>query len=215
MKLFRKIKWKYIISEIILIVIGISIAIGLNNWNSNRKTLIEKRVALENIKSEVDDNNKELLKSAEVNQKTIEFLTKAIELYDSDDKIVAVPKYVNQLQKNFPERLIVNDSTKMKGEYTYDISIKYIINSAELSEIAWETTKINNLVSQFEFVCTKQIIAVYNLQEQFMYEQQKLNDLMLTGNINQLLDRMKRLMKLKEVLLVRYENLRNNFNNCS
>ncbi|MCP5062193.1 MAG: hypothetical protein GY936_07010 [Ignavibacteriae bacterium] len=170
---------------------------------------------MENIKSEVDDNNKELLKSAEVNQKTIEFLTKAIELYDSDDKIVAVPKYVKQLQKNFPERLIVNDSTKMKGEYTYDISIKYIINSAELSEIAWETTKINNLVSQFEFVCTKQIISVYNLQEQFMYEQQKLNDLMLTGNINQLLDRMKRLMKLKEVLLVRYENLRNNFNNCS
>ncbi|MCP5063815.1 MAG: hypothetical protein GY936_15310 [Ignavibacteriae bacterium] len=170
---------------------------------------------MENIISEVDVNIKELLKSAEANQKTIEFLTKAIELYDSDNKIVTRPKYVKQLQKNFPKRLLINDSSKVKGEYTYDISLKYIINSAELSEIAWETTKINNLVSQFEFACTKQIISVYNLQEQFMYEQRKLNDLMLNGNINQLLDRMKRLMKLKKVLLERYENLRNNLNNCS
>ncbi len=130
---------------------------------------------MENIISEVDVNNKELLKSAEANQKTIEFLTKAIELYDSDDKISTKPKYIKQLQRNFPNRLIINDSSKVKGENTYDISIKYIINSAELSEIAWETTKINNLVSQFEFECTKQIIAVYNLQEQFMYEQRKLN----------------------------------------
>ncbi len=101
------------------------------------------------------------------------------------------------------------------GIITAIISIKYIINSAELSEIAWETTKINNLVSQFKFECTKQIIAVYNLQEQFMYEQRKLNDLMLDGDINQLLDRMKRLMKLKGVLLDRYKNLQNNIKNCS
>ncbi len=203
------------ISEIILIVIGISIAIGLNNWNSNRKILNEKRVALENIKNEIDVNNKELIKSAKENQKTIEFLTRAIELYGLGDKIVANSDIVKQLHKDFPKRLEINDSIKVNGEYTYDISIRYIINSAELSEIAWETTKINNLVSQFEFVCSKQIITVYNLQEQYLYEQRKLNDLMLDGNINQLLDRMKRLMKLKKVLLERYVNLKNNLKNCS
>ncbi len=214
MKIIKKINWKHIISEIFLIVIGISIAIGLNNWNSNRKILKEKSVALENIKNEIDENKKELTMSAEENQKTIAFLTKAIELYNSKDEIIVKPNVVRQLQIDFPERLMINDSTRVDDEYTYSIDIKYIINSAELNEIAWETTKINNLVSQFEFVCTKQIIAVYGLQEQYMYEQRKLNDVMLDGDIDQLLTRMKRLMKLKDVLLKRYDNLKNNLMNC-
>ncbi|MCP5064533.1 MAG: hypothetical protein GY936_19015 [Ignavibacteriae bacterium] len=209
--MLKKIDWRYMISEIFLIVIGISIAIGLNNWNSNRKLLNEKNVALENIFNEIDENIAEISKSAEENQNTIDFLSIAIGLYNSEGKIVVLPSVIHQLKNDYPNRLIINDSSMINNECAYDLEIKYVINSAELNKIAWETTKVNNLVSQFEFLRVKQIIAVYGLQEQYMYEQRKLNDLMFDGNLDQLLTRMKRLMKLKEVLLERYNNLKKNF----
>ena len=61
MKFFRKIRQnllsegktgkylKYAIGEIILVVIGILIALSINNWNENRKNSIEEKAILENL----------------------------------------------------------------------------------------------------------------------------------------------------------------------
>lgn len=60
-KFFRKVRQKmltenkfgkyltYAIGEIILVVIGILIALSINNWNENRKTAIEEKAILESL----------------------------------------------------------------------------------------------------------------------------------------------------------------------
>ena len=60
-KFFRKIRqnllmenktgkyFKYAVGEIILVVIGILIALSINNWNENRKNSIEEKAILENL----------------------------------------------------------------------------------------------------------------------------------------------------------------------
>jgi hypothetical protein len=60
-KLFRKIRqnllnegkttkyFKYAIGEIVLVVIGILIALQINNWNENRKETIEEKAILESL----------------------------------------------------------------------------------------------------------------------------------------------------------------------
>mgnify|MGYP000577589061 CR=1 FL=1 len=40
---------KYAIGEIVLVVIGILIALEVNNWNENRKDSIEEKAILENL----------------------------------------------------------------------------------------------------------------------------------------------------------------------
>lgn len=52
----------YAISEIILVVIGILIALQINNWNQNRLELLEEHKILKNLKVDFD-NNKRLLDS--------------------------------------------------------------------------------------------------------------------------------------------------------
>jgi hypothetical protein len=52
---------KYAIGEIVLVVIGILIALQINNWNEIRKTNLEEQRALLNIQSDFS-KNKELLK---------------------------------------------------------------------------------------------------------------------------------------------------------
>jgi hypothetical protein len=79
--LFRKIRQKllsqnritqyitYAIGEIILVVIGILIALQINNWNENRKTSIREQALLTGLKQELTANLQELNRIIEVNQK--------------------------------------------------------------------------------------------------------------------------------------------------
>ncbi|MDZ7614448.1 MAG: DUF6090 family protein [Flavobacteriaceae bacterium] len=67
-KLFRKIRQKliednkigsylkYAIGEIILVVIGILIALQINNWNENRKDRKQMRTNIQSIKEDIEND---------------------------------------------------------------------------------------------------------------------------------------------------------------
>ena len=67
-KFFRRIRYdlmeknktgkyiKYAFGEIILVVIGILIALGINNWNEDRKIKKEERLAILNLKEDFEQN---------------------------------------------------------------------------------------------------------------------------------------------------------------
>jgi hypothetical protein len=61
--------FKYAIGEIILVVIGILIALQINNWSENRKTSIKEQALLMALNQELTTNLKELDKIIEVNRK--------------------------------------------------------------------------------------------------------------------------------------------------
>lgn len=77
MKFFRKIRQqlaaennipkylRYAIGEILLVVIGILIALQVNNWNENRKNKVEEKVILKNLQEELVQIKNDL------NEKTI------------------------------------------------------------------------------------------------------------------------------------------------
>ncbi|PNQ72175.1 hypothetical protein C1T31_12675 [Hanstruepera neustonica] len=51
---------KYAVGEIILVVIGILIALQINNWNEERKADLQEKQLLFNLKGEFEDNIKDL-----------------------------------------------------------------------------------------------------------------------------------------------------------
>jgi len=71
-KFFRKIRqnllsegktakyFKYAIGEIVLVVIGILIALQINNWNENRKERLQEQALLVQLQSEFNSNLKQL-----------------------------------------------------------------------------------------------------------------------------------------------------------
>ena len=80
-KFFRKIRqnllmenktgkyFKYAIGEIVLVVIGILIALQINNWNESRKDNVAEKIALTNLELDIKENISRLqthLKSQEV-----------------------------------------------------------------------------------------------------------------------------------------------------
>ena len=91
-KFFRKIRqnllsegktgkyFKYAIGEIVLVVIGILIALGINNWNENRKTEEKVKQFLISLKSELKNDLTEITSVTEAQIERSNRITHAIEL---------------------------------------------------------------------------------------------------------------------------------------
>jgi predicted Holliday junction resolvase-like endonuclease len=47
---------KYAIGEIVLVIIGILIAVSINDWNTDRKLRIEEQAMLKDLRKEVEGN---------------------------------------------------------------------------------------------------------------------------------------------------------------
>ena len=107
-KFFRKIRqnllmenktgkyFKYAIGEIILVVIGILIALSINNWNDNRKNRISERKLLDNIHRDFVQNKIQFDTVKAINYRNLASLNSQISLFPIERdsaKIAAFQSY--------------------------------------------------------------------------------------------------------------------------
>jgi len=74
--------FKYAIGEIVLVVIGILIALQINNWNENRKDRIQEQVVLNQLLSDFESNLKQLDQKIEVRYNMMAGAKKILALID-------------------------------------------------------------------------------------------------------------------------------------
>jgi hypothetical protein len=74
---------KYAIGEIILVVIGILIAVSINNWNENRKLQSEETILLKALKQDFLENKKRLINTIESQEVMIDYSINFIKLITS------------------------------------------------------------------------------------------------------------------------------------
>ena len=60
--------FKYAIGEIILVVIGILIALQINNWNENQKLEVQEYAIIQSFTDEIKNNNQVLIESIKKNR---------------------------------------------------------------------------------------------------------------------------------------------------
>ena len=60
--------FKYAIGEIVLVVIGILIALQINNWNESKQDQIQLKSSLEFVKQNLNEDIKNLNKQIEYNE---------------------------------------------------------------------------------------------------------------------------------------------------
>jgi hypothetical protein len=77
----------YAIGEIILVVIGILIALSINNWNENRKERIEERALLMQLQSEFKSNLKQLDEKIAIRNEMISSSFKLLAYIDQPTKV--------------------------------------------------------------------------------------------------------------------------------
>jgi hypothetical protein len=156
--LFRKLRYnlieqnktgkylKYAIGEILLVMIGILLALQVNNWNEYRKDRIKEQTVLQQLKEEYESNLKQL--ESKINIRNI--------LISSSRKMLS---YMDNPENVNIDSIILNLS---RGNYrpTFDPITNDLISSNKLSLI--KDDRLRKLLSQWD-------TNVYQLNEEELF----------------------------------------------
>lgn len=139
-KLFRKIRQsllsdgktgkylKYAVGEIILVIIGILIAVSINDWNGDRKLKIEQQFILKDLKQEMTENLKALETAIKGNEKSFQTALKIRALFNDAEAF-----------NKMSDSLFFASVVKMNFNYTYDPQygiLNSIISSGQINRLS-------------------------------------------------------------------------------
>ena len=142
-KFFRKIRYnlmetgktgkylKYAVGEIILVMIGILLALQINNWNENRKLKIEERALLTNLSIEFDRKLNELEGKNSGRSENIMGIDKLLQLISNRDSIISHENLI---------RTIGGLETWYQVNEEFSI-IEMLFNSGKINTISNESLK--------------------------------------------------------------------------
>ncbi|MEN2284526.1 DUF6090 family protein, partial [Algoriphagus sp. SE2] len=180
--------FKYAIGEIVLVMIGILLALQVNNWNENRKLKIQEKILLEGLKESIAGDLRSLPKWQK---------------YSS-----ATPNSVNVILYSFEQNLAYQDSlnyhfgnTSMPWNPSISNELFESLNSSDL-----------NLISNVEL--RREIILYYNHAKQMYVYQNKYNAIIERASENIFRTRFNSLwdgITVKDVPMIPndYESLKN------
>lgn len=120
MKDFFKINWRYTIGEILIVIVGISIAFGLNNWASDKNDQNLKQKYLDNLRENLLADTLQLHKNIETLNHRIRISQKTINAFRTkSNRLDTVLNYIYQipLPVDFRPRDIVYQSMINSGDF--------------------------------------------------------------------------------------------------
>ena len=154
----------YAIVEIFLVVIGILIALQINNWNNNQQNLKKEQDVLKNLKAEVLQNLKEIKRDHEFN---VECLDACYTLLEIDKTKSVNPQKIDSLMgtaldyATFDARLgVVNDVISSgKLELINNEDLRLLLNqwTGELSDYVEDAMVRRNFISNNYAILTRYI----------------------------------------------------------
>ena len=125
---------KYAIGEIVLVVIGILIALQINNWNQDRLASIEEQNIYKNLNTEFKTNKSLLQDDITQNSNSLSAGKKLMELIGSDETFLKtinidslIFNFFESSDINFSENTILEIIQSGKMQYIKNDSIKNLI----------------------------------------------------------------------------------------
>jgi len=150
---------KYAIGEILLVVIGILIALQINNWNENRKTKKTELNLLNEVQINLEATLNEFKSDTIYNRQTIDYLNKIIYYIDTDlpyDKeldsafatipLWASPFAYTSAYKSIQDKgfdIIKNKDLKMNIQTMYDVTLNRLLIDVDKVEWTMSESTVN------------------------------------------------------------------------
>jgi hypothetical protein len=155
--------FKYAIGEIILVVIGILIALQINNWNEKRKMDAEENILLKNLSISFKSKLVELENKNIGRKQNIESIGKLLEVISSEDKHISDSDMYN---------------------YRSDLFIWYAVNEEfSILDMLYNSGKINTISND----SLKSALIEWPDKMEEMLEEQRVLQNLVTQELNPLI----------------------------
>jgi len=212
----RRLNLKYIFGEILLLFIGINLAIWFNNWNTSNNLNEDKKIALNKIIEEIDNNKLEIDSVLIINRRILNAYKDYKTFYDDNTSQVKMsPRQFASLKNKHPDFFRLKDSVAAEnGLLQYRGSTYINLEITTLTEIAWKTTTTLNVSNEFNYECLYELESMYNLQRRVQNEINKSANALQNRELEGLMNVLEFLEQLGGQLQESYTTMLQNINNC-
>ena len=206
----------YAIGEIVLVVIGILIALSINNWNASSQSNHAKVVVLSKIEDEIKNNKKEISNANPINQNILKAYNEYSKLFNKTSaEVIASSQEFRRLQNKYPGFFRVKDSSRLDAQkLLYEGGTTIGLDIPDLTSIAWETTRTIGVANEFDYDCLYELENTYNLQARVKREIDKASDVLLKGDSDALFRILRVLNQLELQLLDSYDEMLTKMVDC-
>ena len=115
--------FKYAVGEIILVVVGILIALQINNWNENRKIKNEERALLINVLESLERDSIGIVKLSNTRDTVLQLHKDLMDVVNSKKNPNEI-KSLNFLRRSLPKRLITKQNHPDLSNQVFDKDVK-------------------------------------------------------------------------------------------
>jgi len=162
---------KYAIGEIILVVIGILIALSINNWNENRKIKVQESKYLQGLRSDIQLNLDAINQFLEAGNASIASAQKVLAYYEGEDVTDLNDLNYHATNVYIWERFTIQDNTYQE-----------LVNSGSIGIISNDSIKngLLNLQALYHELKNEEDHFRYDMEELMysqVYEMLDMNDL--------------------------------------
>ncbi len=202
-------------------LIGVFLALYLNEKVSAKNRDAQKSVAIENIISEINENNKKLKKTVK-KLKTILSIHEFTNAYRDDEKrLIVSSDSMSRFRREHPGILTVLDSVLISGQnyhYKGELDVEFNVSNIEVTSVAWQTLKNSGLSSTFGFDCLLLLEMMDNSRKEMLVHERILLDHFSGAQEfdtnEKLIEHLKLLIGYNEAIISNYESTRENLKNC-
>jgi len=184
------------IITLVATLLGVFLALYLNEWTASRKQKRQMDLAAENILMEIEANRSMLNESVRNYSEMLETYIFFDTCLNSDGEVVSTVGNMNSFKAAHPGLLNTIDSLRMDdGRYKYtsmNLNLNFTLELVELRTIAWETLKNSAVISSFSFsylmqleYINKSVNAIIQLNNEIYNDARKFlqGDMTVLGNL--------------------------------
>ena len=184
----KSLNWKYLLVEVVFLVLGIFLALKIDQWAAEQKIEERRSLALQNIQEELKGNLEQLVSGGD-NDSLMQLFADIFPLLSKENSekseyylLDARPAELDNVKKRNPPSEFVRGYIKQdsiplgKGRYRYRVRLDYELNTITLFDLAWESAKIGGLMEGLDFSCTRGLFLAYDLQNDYKKKQEDVGD---------------------------------------
>ena len=215
MKNFLQNPW---VITIVGTMVGVLGAFLLNAWGIKREARALKAEAIEKMSNEVAQNRERFSQYYQRLDSLIPPFSSLVENYLEEDEVKMTPAQMSAYQKEHPNFIQITDSTPLPdGRFIYNGDLELPVLSlitVSLTESAWKTSQITDVLKGMDFDCISNIEQMYDLQQVVQEEYQAALDQLRDDNMEGFVNSNKLLLTYAQALMDQYDQFETYKTDC-
>ena len=164
-------------------LIGVFVALYLNEMVAGRKLNKVMETATENILSEVASNQEKVEKAVGSHEEFMVMLRFMANYVDQESsKLIAPTDSMRIFQRENPDRINLTDSTMIEPgiyEYKGDLNFDFSFPQIEISTVAWRTFQNSGIAPTINFDCLMYLQFTYNATDEIIEKNEQLIEFLM------------------------------------